>query len=121
MPAILFSADLMLQSKFSAAGARTEIATRSVLSAAGLIEHAPGAQLVVIDLSTPRLEIVALVAELRGLALPPRSIVAFGPHVQTGLLEQAQSAPCDLVLSRGAFHAQLDELLRQSASHDERP
>ncbi len=117
MPAILFSADLMLQSKFSAAGARTGVVTRSVLSSAGLIEHAPGASLVVIDLSAPRLEITALVAELRGLVTPPRSIVAFGPHVQTGLLEQAAAAPCDLVLSRGAFHAQVDELLQNAAGH----
>jgi hypothetical protein len=41
-------------------------------------------------------------------------VIAFGAHVQTGLLEAARAAGCDEVLPRSRFSAQLPELLKES-------
>ncbi|MGD9690364.1 MAG: hypothetical protein AB7V47_11545 [Phycisphaerales bacterium] len=43
------------------------------------------------------------------------AIVAFGPHVATAALAAAQEAGASAVLTRGAFAAQLPELLRHLA------
>jgi hypothetical protein len=44
---------------------------------------------------------------------PEAKIIAFGPHVDEQLLASAAAAGADLVLSRGQFHKQYAELLRQ--------
>lgn len=43
-------------------------------------------------------------------------VVAFGPHVRTDLLESARAAGADLVLPRGAFDRQLQDILRSLAA-----
>ena len=42
-------------------------------------------------------------------------LVAFGPHVHKAKLAAAAAAGFGLVLSRGQFYAQMDELLKQYA------
>lgn len=47
-------------------------------------------------------------------APPPRlRILAFGPHVATGLFQQARDAGADEVLARGAFDRRLHEVLER--------
>lgn len=67
-------------------------------------------QTVILDLGMPGLDVASIVAQLRA-DQPAVQIVAFGPHVQEARLQEAQSAGCDLVLTRGQFHARARELV----------
>jgi len=40
-------------------------------------------------------------------------VAAFGPHVETEVLQRAKEAGADLVLTRGAFHHGMSEVLRR--------
>ena len=74
-----------------------------------------GAKLVVLDLNVAGLNLGELVLRLKQLPTSP-TVAAFGPHVQEGRLAAAAEAGCDLVMPRGQFHAQVDEILRQFAT-----
>jgi CheY-like chemotaxis protein len=110
---LLLSTDLATSSKVAGAGARQRVQISTVSSAATIAEKAAADNyaLAIIDLSTPSLDVGEAVAQLRALPNPPGKIIAFGPHVHEALLDRANAAGCDLVLSRGQFHARLDELL----------
>ena len=41
------------------------------------------------------------------------TVIAFGPHVMTGALAGAERVGADAVMARGAFTAQLPELVQQ--------
>ena len=69
--------------------------------------------LVIIDLSLPRLDLRELIVGLRALPNPPRTIVGFAPHVQEAALLAAQQAGCDVVMPRAAFSQNLPNLLRR--------
>jgi CheY-like chemotaxis protein len=116
MPAIILSTDLMLGSQLSGAAARTGVSVQSCGSAAKLLERiAPGeAPLVILDLGLPNLEVAGLVAAIRQRS-PAVRIIAFGPHVHKERLAAATAAGCDRVMSRGQFHATMDELLLEQA------
>ncbi|MBL8746584.1 MAG: hypothetical protein JNK58_09550 [Phycisphaerae bacterium] len=45
-------------------------------------------------------------------ARSPIRIVAFGPHVETEALGEARRLGADAVMTRGAFHARLADVLR---------
>ena len=66
--------------------------------------------LVLVDLSTSGLKIGELLPKLRAVS-PQARVIAFGPHVHTGLLAAAREAGCDLVVSRGELHARIDSYL----------
>jgi DNA-binding response OmpR family regulator len=114
---MLLTSDLMLASHLGGAaeraGCAVETAASETLLFAQLAEHS--ADLVAIDLTTPGLDIQHIVAALRALERPP-TILAFGPHVQELRLAAAADAGCDRVLTRGQFHAQMEEILREAAS-----
>lgn len=117
MAAILLCSDLLFSSRVSAAGERAGVPVVTALGPAALadrLEEHPGA-LVIVDLGQPGLELAAVVAQLRASACAPREIIAFGPHVQEERLVAARSAGCDLVLTRGQFNGQIDELLARFA------
>ena len=65
---------------------------------------------VLVDLSVPGLSVPELMAGLPQVDRP--RVLAFGSHVHTALLEQARTAGCDEVLSRGQLSAKLVEVLR---------
>jgi CheY-like chemotaxis protein len=69
--------------------------------------------IVLLDLNTPGLEPPALVRELKSLPVPPRAIIAFGPHVHEEKLAAARSAGCDVVLTQGQFDRAIQRLLEQ--------
>ena len=67
-------------------------------------------QLALIDLSLDRLNLPAAVRAIRAGA-PAARVIAYGPHVDEGLLADAKEAGCDQVLTRGQFNQQYAELL----------
>ncbi|HEY1598367.1 MAG TPA: hypothetical protein VGG64_02105 [Pirellulales bacterium] len=110
---LLLSTDLATSSKVAGAGARQRVQINTINSVAAIADRAAADSymLAIIDLSTPSLDVGEAVTQLRALPQPPGKIIAFGPHVHEALLERANAAGCDLVLSRGQFHARVDELL----------
>ncbi|MEX2187289.1 MAG: hypothetical protein WD875_10860 [Pirellulales bacterium] len=116
MDVLLLSADLATSSTVSGAAARCGVACQTAWSVDEIVEKAIALapRLVVLDLSTPRVDPATLVPQLRDLASPPQRIVAFGPHVHESRLAAAREAGCDEVVSRGRFHADLDEILNSS-------
>ena len=115
MLVLLLSGDLATSSKVAAAAARQNVPLEVALSAAALVEKAAAAQadLVILDLSSAGLDARAVISQLRELTSAPRAIIAFGPHVHEALLAAAKDAGCDRVLSRGQFHARVDEILAE--------
>ncbi|MEK6249593.1 MAG: hypothetical protein N2C12_15530 [Planctomycetales bacterium] len=113
MTTILLSADLMIASQFAGAAMRQQVKLFTVGDADGLLEKQAesGAKLVVIDLTLAGLEPSDLVQSLRILPNPPARILAFGPHVQVGLLDSARQAGCDEVVARSQFHSSMDEII----------
>lgn len=86
--------DLMDRSKFSAVEG-----VELVRSTASLVESAPGADLVIIDLSRPGA--VDAVGRIDG------PVIGFGSHVDDELLAEAAAAGCDEVLPRSVFFRRL--------------
>jgi CheY-like chemotaxis protein len=117
MSAVLLSTDLLGMSKITGAAQRAGCALATAASAADLMARiaAAPARMVVIDLSTTRLDLAALVRDLRALPEPPVAVLAFGPHVHEERLQSARDAGCDAVLSRGQFHATADAIFGQYA------
>ena len=112
--ALLLTGDLMFVTKFNAAAQRAGVTAEVAMSLDDLWTKAAGdVSLVAIDLTMRRLDIAAVVARLRELPAPPKTLLAFGPHVQTEALDAARVAGCDLVLPRSQFDGHLDDLLRR--------
>lgn len=113
MAALLLTADLACSSKASGAAARAGVDLGVAMSLAALMEKASRrkAEVVILDLTAPGLDIANVVGQLQALPSPPGAVIAFGPHVHEDKLAAAAEAGCDLVISRGQFHAQLEQLL----------
>jgi len=112
---LLISSDLACVSKVTGAASRASVDLRTAMGAAAVEKNLAGEppKLVLVDLSIPGLNIGDLVAVVRAIIPPTTEIVAFGPHVHTGLLAAAREAGCDRVVSRGEFHARIDDYLRE--------
>ena len=65
----------------------------------------------IVDLSSPSLNIAALVNQLKSNRSTATRVIAFGPHVHEERLAAARNAGCDLVISRGQFFGQIDTIL----------
>lgn len=108
---VLISSDLMLYATVEGA-ARAHGAT--FVSARGADDAVaalgPDAGLVAVDLGSFRGDLAALLAACRAAA-PGAQVVAFGPHVQGGLLKGAADAGCDRVMARGAFCQEVGRLV----------
>ena len=117
MSIVLLSGDLMCSSRVAAAASQLGLPCATAMSVAALDGRlVDGTRLVLIDLSTMGVVPSTLVPKIR-TALPARpQIVAFGPHVQGELLEEAETSGCDVVVSRGEFFARLPELLARGVS-----
>jgi DNA-binding response OmpR family regulator len=117
MSAVALISDLVMQSHVAAAAERAGASVVRVSSNDALIAKLtdePRA-LVILDLSHPGLDPSVLVPQVRELLPPGGVCLAFGPHVHTERLAAAAEAGADMVISRGQFHAQVDELLRRYA------
>ena len=117
MAAVLLTANLMVSSRAAGAAEQLGVVLQGASSPEQAISfcRAQPMSLLLIDLELPSLDTAALVGQLRALDQPPQTIVAFGPHVQEAKLAAARAAGCDHVLSRGQWHAQIEELLAQHA------
>lgn len=113
MAALALISDLMMQSQVSAAATRVGAELQVAFSDEALLAKAEATppRLVIVDLSHPGLDPAALMARLKPLLGEGATVIAFGPHVHKAKLEAAATAGCNLVISRGQFHAQMDELL----------
>jgi CheY-like chemotaxis protein len=112
MSALLLTADLIVSSWARGAAARGGYPLEIAASLDALLAKAQQSspKLVILDLGVAGLDPGDAVGPLRQLAAPP-AVAAFGPHVQEGRLAAAVRAGCDLVVSRGQFHAQIDQIL----------
>jgi CheY-like chemotaxis protein len=109
--------DLMFAVQIQDAGKRAGIATVMAKSAEQAIELASdNAALVVLDLNAQPLQPLHVIETLKNdpatEALP---LVAFVPHVQLELKQEAERKGCDVVLARSAFAQSLPELLNRFA------
>jgi DNA-binding response OmpR family regulator len=118
MNCLLLSADLMISSQASGAARQAGVALSSVANPAAFLERAKAEQprAVIIDLGLPGLDIADVVSQLRSGATSPLTIVSFGQHVYEAQLDAAKAAGCDMVLTRGQFHAQGGRLLASIAA-----
>lgn len=111
---LLITSDLACLSSVSGAARRTGCELRTAMNVSaidGKLAEAPP-RLIVIDLSTAGLNVIELVRKLRTRLAAGVRMVAFGSHVHKSLLAAATEAGCDLVVSRGEFHARMDDFLR---------
>src|SRR5690242_17766779 len=115
MSSFLLSSDLTFPSQVTGAAQQLGLQLELAMSVPALLDKAAAAQAktVILDLSTGGLNPADVVSKLRALPQPPQAIVAFGPHVQEERLEAARQAGCDLVLTRGQFHARMGDVLRE--------
>jgi DNA-binding NarL/FixJ family response regulator len=109
-PALLLSQDLLAGSQVLGAARALGRDARQIQTAAQLLEQAPSAGLVLIDLNSSGLQLAELIPALRAANSAVR-IIAFGPHVHTGLLAAARDAGCDEVLTRGQFIGQVSKIV----------
>ena len=112
MTVLALVSDLATQSQLAGAAARVGVTLQIADSAEALtakIAHARP-RLVILDLSHPGLDPFEIVPRLR-TGLPSVKVAAFGPHVHRERLTAAREAGCDLVVSRGQFHAEMDAIL----------
>lgn len=113
-PLLLITSDLACLSSVAGAAQRTGCELLTAMSPSAiddkLAEGSPTR--VIVDLSTAGLKLTELVPKLRARLSDEARIVAFGSHVHTALLASAREAGCDLVVSRGEFHARMDDYLR---------
>src|SRR4051812_43657479 len=115
MTIVALVSDLAMQSQLSGAADRAGVIVEKVSSADALLAKiAVGpARLVIVDLSHPGLDPAQLMPAIKAHLPSDATLVAFGPHVHKSRLEAAVEAGCDVVISRGQFHAGMEEILRQ--------
>jgi DNA-binding response OmpR family regulator len=114
MTILVLSTDLLLQSQLAGAAERAGQPVEVVASVEALLSRmdAQPARLVILDLSLPAVDPGGLVRQLKDRS-PSATVAAFGPHVHRERLAEAKAAGCDVVMSRGQFHAEAEALLRE--------
>ena len=115
MNVLLLSNDLMTQSKVGDACRVAGIEFKSALTVERLLELISATTVVVLDLAMQNYDVAEAVSKLRSSAVPPRAILAFGPHVHEARLQAASDAGCDAVFARGQFFAQAATILQRLA------
>jgi DNA-binding response OmpR family regulator len=113
MKTILITADLMTASQVAAAAGDAGVELLTAESAAQAVSMASENDLacVILDLSTPALDVANVVVQMKEQQ-PPARVIAFGPHVHVEKLKAARTAGCDEVLTRGQFYEQMRQVLQ---------
>ncbi len=109
----LICADLLFTSKISAAASHLHRKVHTCSDAAQ-VGGRGSADLVVIDLGTPGLDIAACVQQVRR-SLGAVAIVAFGKHTAQQQLKAAVAAGCTEVMPRSAFFENIASILQGGA------
>lgn len=114
MHIVLVSGDLMVMSRVAGAASQPGHELTTVADDRTAIESCQNraAAMLIVDLSTPSLNVAELVAGVKRCGGVAPIVIAFGPHVHEEKLAAARDAGCDRVLSRGQFLGQLDALLQ---------
>ena len=112
----MLTTDLLLQSQLAGAAqvAGASVAVVATVDALRDKIAADPPRLVILDLGNTALDPRTVVSEVRAVASEV-AIVAFGPHVNRERLDTARAAGCDVVMSRGQFHAQMPAILQRFA------
>jgi CheY-like chemotaxis protein len=114
---LLVTGDLFFSSKVtgtaSALGMRIDVTADPAEALSRLA--AGGYVLLIIDLATPGLILGDLLAAVSADRRP--RVIAFAAHVETGRLQAARDAGCDLVLPRSRFSAELPRLLGENLAN----
>ncbi len=114
MTIVLLSGDLMVVSRVAGAAAQQRLELQTAANAQQAVEacrkHAT--HMLIVDLSTPSLDVAELVAAVKADNDRAPTILAFGPHVHEERLAAARAAGCDRVVSRGQFMGQIDTQLQ---------
>jgi hypothetical protein len=125
-PTVLFlAADLIWATRIKATAEDLGVAARPVRTLAMLEARLAdcNATSILLDLEKPE-EALAMIGWLRGPAAGPRErairIIAWGPHIAKELLQTARDQGADEVLTRGAFDANLPEILIKLGSGSRR-
>ena len=118
MQIVLLSNDLTVVSSVQGVCAKIGATMRTVgnLQQATDAVGAEPVDVVILDLSTPQMDVDGLVIAAKSNAGGAPKVIAFGPHVHAERLEAARRAGCDEVVSRGQFFAQLDVILQRWSS-----
>lgn len=109
---VLLSTDLMMTSTVSGIAAQYGLPYRALADAS--LSECTDEDLILIDLATPGLDL-----EAAGTALSDhqkKSAIVYGPHVHVDRFEQARAAGFQQVLARGAFNANVAQLIGQFAA-----
>jgi CheY-like chemotaxis protein len=105
--------DLVFPSRVKAVAERFGVDLKTAGTVDALVELVgDGQAVVIVDLSMP-LDVEATIGRLKALGGRPRAVVAFCPHVHEAKLQAAKAAGCDVVLTRGQFDAQMENVLGQ--------
>jgi hypothetical protein len=113
MPILVAVRDLVFRSKIQAAADRLGVPLTLVPRGAPLADSSRnlGGGMILVDLNEPGVLEQIAAAKAAGGA----RVVGFLGHLQADLIEAAEAAGTDVVLTRGQFVARLDELLRAGA------
>lgn len=112
---VFLTQDLMIQSSASSAARLQGVSMVAASTIERAIEKlaASSAQALFVDLQTPGLAISELVARLAAVPNRP-AVIAFAQHVETELLELANTDVIDQVMTRGQFNNRLPMLIGQA-------
>jgi CheY-like chemotaxis protein len=109
--------DLIFQSRVSGAAKQAGQTMFCAFQVEALRKKFPSEQspdLIIVDLTLPNLDIESVGAELKA-AYPACVLVAYGPHVAESSLSRAQNSSFDLVLTRGQFDRDYNQMIQQLA------
>lgn len=112
MHILYLTSDLFFASRAAGAAQRTGATLETIAVAARMKERIANLEqcdLLLLDLDH-REEPLTLIAAVKE-RFPECRVAAYAPHVAERLLQEAQKAGCDLVLTRGQFNANMDRVL----------
>jgi DNA-binding NarL/FixJ family response regulator len=111
---LLVTRDLFFASKITGTAAELgfRVAVEGNAAQAALNAADPACRCLILDLTTPGLKVSDVLAALPAASRP--HVIAFGPHVQAALLNDARKAGCDEVLPRSKFTATLVDILTRT-------
>jgi DNA-binding NarL/FixJ family response regulator len=111
---LLITRDLFFASKITGTAAELgfRIAVEGNVAQGANLAADSACRCLILDLTTPGLKVPDVFAALPAVDRP--RVIAFGPHVQAALLNEARDAGCDEVLPRSKFSATLVEILTRT-------
>jgi len=102
--------DLIFFSRVSGAARASGLTVRMVRTQAELLAAAgsalPGG--IIVDVHNPGLDLPTLLADLKSACATMPRVIAYGSHVEAGVLRAARQAGCDQVMPRSKFVAELE-------------